>query len=92
MDWKTEFDARARRLLGVTRPEVKVTVSLSCESRGCDTCGAGEYHLVEVTVYNPDEPLVMRRQFEEYRTGPKTASRPFDDMGEFLRAMEAVDL
>lgn len=81
MSFQDEFEKRLRRVCGVTDDSRTVTYRVETWSGfgGCETCGDnGAKSEIEVRVYASETE--------------RTASRDFDDLGDLMRALDAVEL
>jgi hypothetical protein len=47
--WKQKFDARCRRLLGVTDDSLAVHIYTNTDPGGCETCGYGADEPIELS-------------------------------------------
>lgn len=85
-NFQEEYDKRLRRVAGVTDDSLKVETELD-KTEGywegyCDTC---QY-------YNEGTTFVRIRVYEEDDHYTAVATKDFNDMGELIRALDAVEL
>lgn len=79
MSFQEEYEKRLRRVCGVTDDSLDVYCSANAwtEYSGCDTCGGGTNFDITVSVFESRKII---------------ASTTFTDLGDLIRALDAVEL